>query len=145
MSQYLLLYEMSGGSNKEKFLTYEYDVARLTARTRSIDSKDVEVFLAAVRERADEIFGEDVGMIDYTGFMAGDPAMAGDYHGYEGPCPPWNDERLHHYQFILYAVDFESCPVSGRFTGQDVQQAIDGHVIAETKLTGIYSLNPEVR
>jgi Raf kinase inhibitor-like YbhB/YbcL family protein len=89
--------------------------------------------------------GSRQGINDYTGFMAGDPDMAGDYYGYEGPCPPWNDARLHHYQFVVYAVDFGSCPVSGRFTGQDVQRAIQGHVIAEAKLTGTYSLNPDVR
>ncbi|MEG0882414.1 MAG: YbhB/YbcL family Raf kinase inhibitor-like protein, partial [Janthinobacterium sp.] len=32
------------------------------------------------------------GINDYTGWFAGDAAMAGDYYGYDGPCPPWNDE-----------------------------------------------------
>ncbi len=31
------------------------------------------------------------GMNDYTGWFADDPDMAGDYYGYDGPCPPWND------------------------------------------------------
>ena len=31
--------------------------------------------------------------------------MRGDYHGYDGPCPPWNDGILHHYVFTLYALD----------------------------------------
>ncbi len=34
---------------------------------------------------------------DYTGFLAGDADMQGDYFGYDGPCPPWNDEIMHHY------------------------------------------------
>ena len=25
--------------------------------------------------------------------------MAGDYYGYDGPCPPWNDEIPHRYVF----------------------------------------------
>ena len=85
------------------------------------------------------------GINDYTGFMADDPEMRGDYYGYEGPCPPWNDERLHHYHFILYATDLDRCPVADRFTGPDVQRAIEGHVLAEAPLIGTYSLNPALR
>jgi Raf kinase inhibitor-like YbhB/YbcL family protein len=68
--------------------------------------------------------------------------MKGDYHGYDGPCPPWNDEILHHYVFTLYALDVARCAVEGRFTGADARAAIAGHVLAEAKLTGTYSLNP---
>lgn len=85
--------------------------------------------------------GSRQGINGYTGFMASDPDMAGDYYGYEGPCPPWNDERIHHYHFTLYATDLERCPVEGRFTGADVQKAIRGHVLAEARLTGTYTLN----
>ena len=31
------------------------------------------------------------GVNDYTGWFAGDKDMAGNYFGYDGPCPPWND------------------------------------------------------
>ena len=71
--------------------------------------------------------------------------MKGPYLGYDGPCPPWNDELLHHYNFELYATDLARCPVEGAFTGQEVKAAITGHVLAEARLTGTYSLNPEVR
>jgi len=84
------------------------------------------------------------GVNNYTDWFAGDEAMRGDYHGYDGPCPPWNDERLHHYVFTLYALDVERCPVEGRFGGPEVRQAIAGHVLAETRLTVHYSLNPVV-
>ena len=82
------------------------------------------------------------GRNDYTGWFAGDAAMAGEYRGYDGPCPPWNDEIVHHYVFTLYALDVPRCAVEGRFTGQDVRAAIAGHVLAEAKLTGTYTLNP---
>ncbi len=39
------------------------------------------------------------GLNDYTGWFAADTEMVGAYFGYDGPCPPWNDERLHHYVF----------------------------------------------
>jgi len=44
--------------------------------------------------------------------------------------------------FTLYALDVARCAVEGRFTGPDVRAAIAGHVLAEAKLTGTYSLNP---
>ena len=43
-----------------------------------------------------------------------------------------------------YALDVARCTLDGRFTGQDVRAAIAGHVLAEARLTGTYSLNPEV-
>ncbi|RMF99003.1 MAG: YbhB/YbcL family Raf kinase inhibitor-like protein [Gammaproteobacteria bacterium] len=89
--------------------------------------------------------GSRQGLNDYTGFMAGDPDMAGEYYGYDGPCPPWNDERLHHYRFTLYATDLPRCPVDGAFTAADVQRALEGHVLAEASITGTYTLNPALR
>jgi Raf kinase inhibitor-like YbhB/YbcL family protein len=89
--------------------------------------------------------GTRQGINDYTAWFAGDQEMAGDYFGYDGPCPPWNDSIVHHYVFTLYALDGERCPVAGKFKGSDVLAAIKGHVLAEAKLTGLYSLNPTVK
>lgn len=88
--------------------------------------------------------GSRQGLNDYTGFMAGDPDMGGDYHGYDGPCPPWNDERMHHYVFTVYALDVERLDLPESFTGHDARAAIDGHVLAQASLTGTYSLNPKL-
>ena len=88
--------------------------------------------------------GTRQGINDYTGWFAGDADMAGDYYGYDGPCPPWNDSIVHHYHFTLYALDLERCPVEGRFTRDQVLAAMAGHVLAEARLTGTYSLNPSV-
>jgi Raf kinase inhibitor-like YbhB/YbcL family protein len=84
------------------------------------------------------------GLNDYTAWFAGDKDMSGNYFGYDGPCPPWNDEILHHYVFTLYALDVARCPVSGIFKGADVLKAIEGHVLAMASLTGIYTLNPKL-
>lgn len=89
--------------------------------------------------------GSRQGLNDYTLWFAGDADMGGEYFGYDGPCPPWNDELLHHYHFVLYATDLERCPVEGAFTGAQVMKAIAGHVLAEARLTGTYTLNPAVR
>jgi len=86
--------------------------------------------------------GARQGINDYTGWFAGDHDMRGDYYGYDGPCPPWNDELVHHYVFTLYALDVDSLPVEGKLTGAQVRTALAGHVLAEARLTGIYSLNP---
>jgi Raf kinase inhibitor-like YbhB/YbcL family protein len=82
------------------------------------------------------------GINDYTGWFAGDADMAGDYFGYDGPCPPWNDTILHHYVFTLYALDVARLPVDGKFSGQQVRAALQGHVLAEAGLSGVYTLNP---
>ncbi len=84
------------------------------------------------------------GLNDYTAWFAGDKDMSGDYFGYDGPCPPWNDEIVHHYVFTLYALDVPRCPVSGMFRGADALKAIEGHVLATASLTGLYALNPKI-
>jgi Raf kinase inhibitor-like YbhB/YbcL family protein len=89
--------------------------------------------------------GTRQGVNDYTKWFAGDKEMGGNYFGYDGPCPPWNDTIVHHYVFTLYALDIERCPVSGEFTGDDVRKAISGRVLAEARITGTYSLNPDVK
>jgi Raf kinase inhibitor-like YbhB/YbcL family protein len=82
------------------------------------------------------------GINDYTGWFANDRDMSGDYCGYDGPCPPWNDAILHHYVFTLYALDIERLPVEGKFTGQQVRDAMRGHILGQAKITGTYTLNP---
>lgn len=84
------------------------------------------------------------GLNDYTGFTAEDEGMWGDYYGYDGPCPPWNDARLHHYVFAIYALDVAKLDILGRPTGDMVRRAIDGHVLAKVRLTGTYTLNPRL-
>jgi Raf kinase inhibitor-like YbhB/YbcL family protein len=83
------------------------------------------------------------GVNDYTKFMTGE--MAGDYGGYDGPCPPWNDERMHHYTFRVYALDVASLGLSGPFTGPEAESAMEGHVLAQGEATGTYTLNPAMR
>jgi len=84
------------------------------------------------------------GKNDYTGWFAGNPDMGGTYHGYDGPAPPWNDSIVHHYEFTLYALDVDRVDVSGSFTAQDVLDAIEGHVLDQATITGIYTTNPRL-
>ncbi len=84
------------------------------------------------------------GLNDYTMWFASDRDMSGEYFGYDGPCPPWNDSRVHHYVFTLYALSVPKLDIEGKFTGDDVRQAIQGKVLAETSITGLYTLNPRL-
>jgi phosphatidylethanolamine-binding protein (PEBP) family uncharacterized protein len=83
------------------------------------------------------------GVNDYTGWFASDPDMAGEYYGYDGPCPPWNDERVHTYVFTLYALDIPRLPLEGRFGGKEARLAITGHILDEATIFGMYTLNPD--
>jgi len=89
--------------------------------------------------------GSRQGINDYTGWFAGDADMSGDYYGYDGPCPPWNDSIVHHYCFVIYALDCPGLGLSGPFTLADVREAMRGHVLDEARLVGLYSLNPRVK
>jgi Raf kinase inhibitor-like YbhB/YbcL family protein len=66
------------------------------------------------------------------------------FGGYDGPCPPWNDEIPHHYHFMVYALDVAHLGVSGEFTGPDALKAMQGHILAKGEFVGVYSLNPAV-
>jgi Raf kinase inhibitor-like YbhB/YbcL family protein len=88
--------------------------------------------------------GPRQGLNDYTGWFASDHDMNGDYFGYDGPCPPWNDSIQHRYVFTLYALDLERVPIDGKFTGPQVLKAIEGHVLGQAAITGTYTLNPRL-
>ena len=97
--------------------------------------------------------GKDAGQTDhgvrgingYTDWFAKDEQMKGIYGGYDGPCPPWNDDRIHHYHFSVYALDVESLGLGDNFTGSDLEAAIKDHILAQGEFLGTYSLNPALR
>ncbi len=84
------------------------------------------------------------GLNNYTDWFAGDADMGGDYGGYDGPCPPWNDEIMHHYVFTVYALDCESLGLSGNFGGPEALAAMEGHVLAQGQCVGTYTLNKDL-
>jgi hypothetical protein len=55
--------------------------------------------------------------------------------GYGGPCPPGG---THRYVFTVYALDSDVTLAAGATKGELVA-AMQGHVLAEGKLTGKYS------
>ncbi|TAM13700.1 MAG: YbhB/YbcL family Raf kinase inhibitor-like protein [Rhodanobacter sp.] len=86
--------------------------------------------------------GSVQGKNDYTGWFAGDAEMAGDYLGYDGPCPPWNDSIVHHYHFRIHALDVAELDLRPGFDLAELRAAMAGHVLAEAELLGTYTINP---
>lgn len=82
------------------------------------------------------------GRNDYTSWFEGDTDMGGTYGGYDGPCPPGNDELVHRYEFTVHALDIGSVGLSGAFGLDELRAAIDGHVLDSATVTGTYTLNP---
>ena len=89
--------------------------------------------------------GAHQGRNDYTGWFAGDPDMGGEYLGYDGPYPPFNDLRVHRYFFRLFALDVAMLPLPDGFSAADVFHAMHGHVLAEAAVHGTYSLHPAAK
>ncbi|QNP41931.1 YbhB/YbcL family Raf kinase inhibitor-like protein [Lysobacter solisilvae (ex Woo and Kim 2020)] len=88
--------------------------------------------------------GSRQGLNDYTGWFANDPAMRGDWRGYDGPFPPPHDLRLHRYFFRVFALDVARLDLPARFSTGEVLHAMQGHVLGEASIYGTYALNPVV-
>ena len=88
--------------------------------------------------------GSRQGLNDYTSWFAGDADMQGQWRGYDGPYPPFNDLRLHRYFFRLFALRVPKLELPADFTAADVFHALQPHEITEAAIYGTYSLNPKV-
>ena len=62
-----------------------------------------------------------------------------------GPCPPWNDERMHIYHFTLYALSVDSLKMAGSFNGSQLIAAMEGKILDQATWSGTYTLNPALR
>ena len=85
------------------------------------------------------------GINEFTVWFAGDEKMRGEYGGYDGPCPPWNDERMHVYHFTVYALSVESLKMDGSFTAPQVLAVLEGKVLDKATWSGTYTLNKALR
>lgn len=121
---------------------YHWILADLPATTSSVAEGEFSEGITPRGKPGPAHGAQRQGRNDYTGWFAGDADMGGDYFGYDGPCPPWNDELLHHYRFIVYALDVAKAPIDGVFGGADFRAAIAPHVLAEASIVGTYTLNP---
>lgn len=85
------------------------------------------------------------GVNGYTDWFAGDPDLAGVWHGYDGPAPPWNDSIVHRYVFTVHALDVASLGLEKGFIHDDLRSAMAGHVLDRASLTVAYTLTPRLR
>lgn len=119
-------------------------LANIPAEISQLDAGSFSSGISARGKPAAGLFNSIQGLNDYTGWFANDVEMSGQYHGYDGPCPPWNDERMHHYIFTLYALDIEKIALPEHFTHVQLLAAIAKRTLATASLTGRYTLNPAV-
>jgi Raf kinase inhibitor-like YbhB/YbcL family protein len=89
--------------------------------------------------------GSREGVNEYGDWFRNDAKMKGNYFGYDGPCPPWNDERAHRYTFTVLALDVPRAAVEGSFTIAELRRALEGHVLGKASLVGTYTIAPDAR
>jgi Raf kinase inhibitor-like YbhB/YbcL family protein len=82
------------------------------------------------------------GLNMFTVIFAANEAMKGKYYGYDGPCPAWNDENLHHIHFMVYALSVKTLSLPADFDGAAAMEAMKGKILAEGKFDSVYTTNP---
>jgi Raf kinase inhibitor-like YbhB/YbcL family protein len=82
------------------------------------------------------------GISDFTKIFAANEQMKGDYYGYTGPCPPWNDENIHHMHFIVYALTVPTLNLGTAFDGAAAVEALKDKVLAQGEVLGLFTQNP---
>jgi len=63
VAQYMLLYEMSDGREMDKVVSFKNDIARLTAKTKTLGTKQVRNLTEQVDVLGHELFGSDVEIV----------------------------------------------------------------------------------
>ena len=74
VSQYMFLYETSGGDQLDKLVSFDYDIARLTVKMPSIDTLTGGRFIQDVEDFSNKTFDDSVN-VEITGVAAGVKAM----------------------------------------------------------------------
>jgi Raf kinase inhibitor-like YbhB/YbcL family protein len=82
------------------------------------------------------------GLNDYTKVTAANDAMKGQYYGYDGPCPPWNDDLVHDYHFSVYALSVNSLGLPKDFDAAAAQDAMKNKILAQGEQVVPYTQNP---
>jgi len=124
---------------------YHWTLVNISADTREIEEGAFSNGVTP-RGKGGPLAPQDTrqGINDYTGWFSADRDMNGEYFGYDGPCPPWNDARIHRYVFTLYALSVPTLPLDGAFTAKDALAAFKDSVLAEASVSGTYTLNPRL-
>lgn len=119
-------------------------VADIPADVRTIDEASHSTGVTEGGKAPDTAPAGMHGRNDYTAWFEGDPDMHGEYHGYDGPAPPWNDSIVHRYEFTVHAIDVDRLGLRPGFTLDELTEAMDGHVVDSATITGEYASNPRL-
>ena len=82
----------------------------------------------------------DYGIVGQNDYVKMNPS--GPNGGYDGPCPPWNDERMHNYHFTVYALDIPSLKIPDPVNGRQAEIAMRGHILAQSEVVGTFTNFP---
>jgi uncharacterized protein len=69
VSQYLFLYETSGGEELDRLVNLDYSIARLTVKTPSIGTSELRLFMEQLDEYASQLFPAAQVKVDLIGIM----------------------------------------------------------------------------
>jgi Raf kinase inhibitor-like YbhB/YbcL family protein len=126
----------------ERQTFYHWVVADIPASVRTLKEGAGSTARVVHGKPAAPTGGGVSGLNMFTMAFAANEAMKGKYFGYDGPCPPWNDENIHHYHFMVYALSVKSLGLGAEFDGPAVVAAMKGKVLAEGKLDATYTTDP---
>jgi Raf kinase inhibitor-like YbhB/YbcL family protein len=128
-------------STSERQTFYHWVLVDIPANVRSLkEGADSNARVVHGKTTAATVGTHGLNM--YTVAFAANDAMKGKYFGYDGPCPPWNDDAVHNYHFSVYALSVKSLGLPSDFDGPAAMAAMKDKVLAEGKLDTIYVTNP---
>ncbi len=78
----------------------------------------------------------------YSNFYPKDSPLAGPRGGFDGPCPPKNDLKIHRYVTTVYALDIASLGLRDVFFGEAALDKMTGHILASGYVTALYGASP---
>jgi Raf kinase inhibitor-like YbhB/YbcL family protein len=102
---------------------------------------DIPANVTSIEEGKSKILIKEFGTggtNSYAEFMKDMPAE--NFKGYDGPCPPFNDKKVHNYYFQVYALSTEKLALPEFFTADEVLKAIEPFTLAKGEVLGTYSL-----
>lgn len=121
-------------------------VADLPAHVHEIpESAGGDGFVAHGRTPRPTTVGGVQGQNGYRGLFEGNGDLQGTYGGWDGPFPPWNDERVHRYVTTVYALDVPTIGLAAGFDLEAFRVAIGDHVLATAEIVPTYTLNQSLR
>ncbi|MEZ5690106.1 MAG: YbhB/YbcL family Raf kinase inhibitor-like protein [Rickettsiales bacterium] len=101
------------------------------------EGKNIAQNLSAGKELFSYKNGGVPAINDYASFMKDKPRT--EFLGYDGPCPPWNDSRIHNYHFTIYALDTEKLDTDNVSSNEELANKIAANSIAKGIIVGTYS------